>query len=197
MKRAPRILLPVLLAASICVFVFAASRLLSLSLTYRAARQAYTDLADMARDPGKREQTDGAGPQIPLDFEALRAVNPDIVGWITVEGAGIDYPIVQGTDNDAYLHRTFDGQANPAGEFRCEVFAAEVAESVGAAFRVYFDGDAGFANHVSGAISRSLLQTGISPDASDRIITLSTCDYSFEDARMVVYARLEKVTGTG
>ena len=30
-----------------------------------------------------------------VDFEQLRAQNPDIYAWITVPGTGIDYPVLQ------------------------------------------------------------------------------------------------------
>lgn len=51
----------------------------------------------------------------PIDFEALRKVNPDIIGWITVPGTKIDYPVVQGTDNDKYLHTSFEGEESVTG----------------------------------------------------------------------------------
>ena len=34
--------------------------------------------------------------------------NPDTVGYIRIDGTNIDYPVVQGTDNEYYLHHTFD-----------------------------------------------------------------------------------------
>ena len=34
---------------------------------------------------------------------------------IQILGLGVDYPVVQGKDNDHYLHYTFDGKANKAG----------------------------------------------------------------------------------
>lgn len=57
-----------------------------------------------------------------VDWEALRAINPDIVGWVTVPGTSIDYPIVQTTDNETYLHRSFEGATGFAGSAGC-VFA--------------------------------------------------------------------------
>jgi len=30
-----------------------------------------------------------------IDMTALRALNPDIVGWLTVDGTGIDFPVLQ------------------------------------------------------------------------------------------------------
>lgn len=51
----------------------------------------------------------------PIDFEQLQSVNEDIVGWLRIRGLGISYPIVQGEDNDYYLHRTFERTDNFAG----------------------------------------------------------------------------------
>lgn len=42
-------------------------------------------------------------------FRKLRETNPDIIGWITVPGTVIDYPIVQTTDNDYYLDHSIIG----------------------------------------------------------------------------------------
>ena len=49
------------------------------------------------------------------DFEALREINPDVVAWLYVEGTPINYPIVQGEDNDYYLHRSFKGAKSSIG----------------------------------------------------------------------------------
>ena len=38
----------------------------------------------------------------------LKAFNPDTVGWITIEGTTVDYPIVQAADNQSYLKTGFD-----------------------------------------------------------------------------------------
>lgn len=50
-----------------------------------------------------------------IDWEGLRAVNPDVVGWIYAPMAGISYPIVQGASNDEYLHKAFTGEYRYAG----------------------------------------------------------------------------------
>lgn len=50
-----------------------------------------------------------------MDFDALRRTCPDAVGWLRLEDSAIDYPVVQGEDNDFYLHHLADGTPNDAG----------------------------------------------------------------------------------
>lgn len=49
------------------------------------------------------------------DLAALREVNPDVVGWIRVPDTKIDYPVVQGEDNNFYLKHTWQGHENTVG----------------------------------------------------------------------------------
>jgi SrtB family sortase len=54
----------------------------------------------------------------------LQAINPDVVGWIHIDGTAIDYPFVQGEDNDFYLRRNVYKEDEYAGsiylDYRCE-----------------------------------------------------------------------------
>lgn len=52
---------------------------------------------------------------ISVDFKTLKQKNPQILGWIYMEALDISYPVVQGKDNDYYLHRTIEGNYNFAG----------------------------------------------------------------------------------
>ena len=51
----------------------------------------------------------------PIDFSALREINPDIVAWVEIPGTRIDYPVVQADNNETYLHRSLEGEESSAG----------------------------------------------------------------------------------
>ena len=50
-----------------------------------------------------------------LTFNQLIEKNPDVIAWIDVYGTNIDYPIVQGKDNDEYLNKTVLGKFSTTG----------------------------------------------------------------------------------
>ena len=45
----------------------------------------------------------------------LQTVNPDVCGWLTVDGTGIDYPVVQGATNMDYVNRDVYGDFSLSG----------------------------------------------------------------------------------
>ncbi len=49
------------------------------------------------------------------NFNELKAINPDTVGWVQVAGTNINYPYVQGSDNNFYLKHSFNRQPNGSG----------------------------------------------------------------------------------
>ena len=51
----------------------------------------------------------------PVDFDKLWETNPEVVGWLTIPGTRIDYPILQAEDNEKYLHTDLEGKKSSAG----------------------------------------------------------------------------------
>ena len=73
--------------------------------TYDAVRQEYIE--EVQKSP---ENIDYKGL-----YNKLKESNADYRGWITVENTDIDYPIVQGTDNDFYLKHDFNKKESISG----------------------------------------------------------------------------------
>lgn len=81
---------------------------------YYVGRNAYNQLEQFTDDLGRAE---GVGDQMTLDvdFNALTKINPDIKAWLFSIGTPINYPVVQGADNDKYLNTMFNGEINQSG----------------------------------------------------------------------------------
>lgn len=54
------------------------------------------------------------------DLAALREVNEDVLGWITIPDTELSYPIVQAADNDYYLNRTWKEESSSVGSIFLE-----------------------------------------------------------------------------
>lgn len=55
-------------------------------------------------------------PQILSYFQELVAENPDMVGWIRIDGTKLDYPLMYTPgDNEKYLHKNFEGNFSVGG----------------------------------------------------------------------------------
>ena len=57
-------------------------------------------------------------------LQSAEEINSNVVGWITINGTHIDFPVAQAEDNDFYLHNGFDGKYNnelgcPFLDYRC------------------------------------------------------------------------------
>ena len=90
----------VIMACLVIIMLFSAWKIYTIIKDYRDNQSLYDTIAGESRDG---EFTGD------IDFDALRKINPDVVGWIYYKDTLIDYPIVKGEDNDRYLHTMFDG----------------------------------------------------------------------------------------
>ena len=190
----------------------------------------------------------GEGSLLP-EREELYEQNPDMVGWLQIEGTGIDYPVMQ-TPNDPnfYLKHNFEKAYSDLGvpyiQEDCDLAASdnliiyghhikgqkmfgalesykdkdfyeehksiqfdtltEQAEyEIVAVFKTvayssegfrYYDfvdaeDEKAFDEYVSKCKEFALYDTGVTAKYGDKLITLSTCEYSAQNGRLVVVAK--------
>lgn len=188
-------------------------------------------------------------PSILPEYQALLEINPDIVGWIRIDGTQINYPVMQSPkEPDFYLDHNFDRAYSRRGciyaEEACDIFAPSDnitlyghhmrdrsmftelmcysssshwekypyvifdtltgyhTYEIFAVFTTTATVTKGFPYHnfvdaatekefddfINGCISRALYDTGIVPEYGDKVICLSTCEYSQSNGRFVVCA---------
>ncbi|WP_407269433.1 class B sortase [Radiobacillus sp. PE A8.2] len=177
-------------------------------------------------------------------FKELLRINDDIIGWITIPNTTIDYPVVQGTDNDFYLKHNVRKQENKAGsiflDFRNKTnelskntiiyghymknktmfydlvkykdqqfyndnriihFSTLQEDMEWEIFSVYetdisfnyikesFASRDEFARFLDTINNKSMYPNDTTVSIDHNILTLSTCSYIFDNARLVVHAK--------
>jgi len=157
-----------------------------------------------------------------IDFDALRAINPDVVAWIYIPGTLVDYPVVQTSNNTFYLNRNFERNWCRAGSIYLDAAAASDFTDVdtyifghhlrsGAMFgSLVMFRDSDFAEEHSviyvftpeSTKTYTVVDSGLIHatetievpefDVDDYFITLVTCEYDFDDARYWVRAILNE-----
>ena len=48
-------------------------------------------------------------------FDELRAINPEVMGWLRVNDTSINYPLLQGEDNSKYVNTDVEGNYSLSG----------------------------------------------------------------------------------
>ncbi|MDE6420627.1 MAG: class B sortase [Lachnospiraceae bacterium] len=64
---------------------------------------------------GNSEPQGASEPAMLRKYAALYQENEDFVGWLSIEGTGIDYPVLQCEDDEYYLHHDFYGEDSKYG----------------------------------------------------------------------------------
>ncbi|TDL50372.1 class B sortase [Paenibacillus dendritiformis] len=185
------------------------------------------------------------------EFQELYKRNPDIVGWLKIDGSRIDYPIMQNQqDAQYYLNHGFDKKKNKNGlpfldehsringsdillihghhmksgvlfsdlmKYKKEsyykehatfqfsslyekeeyeivaVILSKVYRKTDDVFKYYQIEKVGtsdeFDSYIQNIKKLALYDTGVTARYGDKLIVLSTCEYSTEDGRLAVVAR--------
>lgn len=210
---------------------------------YQVAKSAYTNISEKTAKVDPKQFT-GV-----VDWKALKKVNPDVQGWLYQKGTVINYPVVQGTDNDTYLHTRFDKQwsgggtlfvdyrmekdfkgfnsiiyghhmkdgsmfrsirgytkeegyydkhktlelATPHGNYHLVVFSAFITKATDEnTYKMTYD-EAEKQAYIDRAWEKSELpitRDSVDVTKSDRLVTLSTCAYDYEEARYIVMCKM-------
>ncbi len=237
------------------VFVFASYKLIDITFGYYKNNQVINEVKNkfyQNHSTFNDQQQDVYDPDVmpkntQPNFEQLLSDNKDVKGWIKIGDTKIDYPIVQGADNETYLtknyykeyspagsifldfrnnidtlddntviygHRMKDGsmfeplmhytdenfyKQNPIielktlyGNYEAEVFAAYKTTTDFDYIQTDFSSKKQYKQFLNEINKKSLLHSDITIDENDKIITLSTCDYTLDaiDGRFAVHAKL-------
>lgn len=119
-KGGSNIVSNIILAIAIVVFAVSAYKLYGIFSEYNKGDKEYQKIQDLVINTEKKDDTKEEA--FSVDFEKLLEMNSDVVGWIRFdEPSEINYPVVQGRDNEEYLKRTFEANTNKLGTLFVDV----------------------------------------------------------------------------
>lgn len=104
----------------LAVFIYAGYGLIDIALEYYQNRQVLNDTQEMfynsvSADEVSQDTDHGDSGKVRPEFNELLKGNKDVVGWITIDGTQIDYPILQAKDNVTYLYSNYYQDDSIAG----------------------------------------------------------------------------------
>lgn len=96
------------------IFLYASGHLLWIGYDSYQNKQTLLDAKELYTQP--REARQSEAEVVDEDpFDSLHAVNEQIVGWLSIAGTAIEYPVMQANDNDFYLNRNYKNERTRAG----------------------------------------------------------------------------------
>lgn len=97
----------------IIVFIISITVIIYSVITLNNEKQEYNEVLDNV-EIDKSQITEEKTERM-LQVEALKAENNEIIGWIEIEGTNINYPVLQGKDNEYYMTHTYQKEYSKNG----------------------------------------------------------------------------------
>lgn len=107
-----RIVLILLMFCFVGLGMFSIKKYFDIERDKSEEQEIHQELIDISNVPEEPEKIEN---EFKINFEELLSINPNIVGWIQIEGTNINYPIVQGKDNTYYLKHNIYNKYASAG----------------------------------------------------------------------------------
>lgn len=105
-----------LVVAAVILLVVGLALIVGAGVIWWQSQQAYNENVEeyhQLADANVTEDTSTGRPVV--DFAALKALNPQIVGWIQIPQTPVNYPVCQTDNNDYYLNHSFLGRDDEFG----------------------------------------------------------------------------------
>ena len=108
-KKKSNTLSNILIVVGIALLLVAGGIYASNMMNYQKIDEENERVAEYAKLSGD----ENVPPEV--DWEALKAINPDVVGWLQVPGTVVNYPVYQTGDNEYYLNHAPDRSESIGG----------------------------------------------------------------------------------
>ena len=98
------------------IFILSLFNIIKILYEYYSSNKSYIDLQDNVIQNNSAiidsSNEDTWHEYIDIDFDKLKNINSDIIGWIYFENETINYPILFSGDNETYLNKLYTGEVS-------------------------------------------------------------------------------------
>lgn len=102
----------IVIVVLLIVFLFSLFKIITY---YKDMHENKVETEEIIEEYVKIEVDEEENEIVTIDFDKLKEINKDVIGWIRYNDEKINYPLVHSFDNDYYLLRTFTGKSNQSG----------------------------------------------------------------------------------
>lgn len=129
-KTAGRIIINFVIVILVCVFLYSGYRVYDILTVYKENEKLQTQLQGVFHEQDSRfeqivsdvedmevQSNETELPNVVMEnpLGTMQEINEDVIAWIQMEDTVIDYPVVQGDDNDYYLNHDIYGNYTACG----------------------------------------------------------------------------------
>lgn len=108
-----------LMVLLIGVFCFSAVKFTKSLWEYYKGNEIYASARKFVIEAGSDTQKEEK-ETTQIDFSGLQKMNKEVLGWITIPGTTVDYPLLDADDNSYYLTHSYDRQWSSYGSIFLE-----------------------------------------------------------------------------
>ena len=105
----------IMLVVFICLLIFSSIKIINYIKDNRKNEEIIDEISKSITINDKIENNYQNESKYNIDFKTLKKTNPDMVGFLKVNGTDIETIVVQGKDNSFYLSHNFEKKYNSAG----------------------------------------------------------------------------------
>ncbi|WP_175073800.1 class B sortase [Terribacillus sp. AE2B 122] len=105
----------IILLTCLVVFLFCLIKIGGIGFDYVQSEQVMKEIQVQYKGNLQESKAIASENSVRSQFQSLLDINPNIVGWLTIDNTKIDYPILQSSDNNHYLNRNYKEETSKSG----------------------------------------------------------------------------------
>ncbi len=97
------------------VFIYSTINIINIAIHYYQGNKIYNESQEKYFSINHNNDKEDNNDKYEVEIEQLKKINPDIVAWFYIKDTNVSYPLLQYTNNEKYLKKTYDNRTSNFG----------------------------------------------------------------------------------